>query len=170
MLWRGMEDESNSVTQIRGLKTRAVPHTDLHWDIYVRSRWPLSACAVQFWHFTISAGAKCQPSVLVLADLASGNDPDFLQSEESAPVVLTELSPETWCETNLLCSLQEFQQSIKMSSFSKSELNILLFVASEFLSTIVQKAELHFIWNQILLSSTNALAELVLIWWINSIF
>lgn len=66
MLWRGMEDESSSVTQITGLKTRAVPHTDLHWDIDVRSRWPLSACAVQSWHFTISAGAKCQPFVLVL--------------------------------------------------------------------------------------------------------
>lgn len=41
-------------------------HTDLHWDINVSNRWPLPACAVWFWHFTISTGAKCQPSVLVL--------------------------------------------------------------------------------------------------------
>lgn len=78
-----------------------------------------------------SANSLCYFQV----DLASGSHPGFLQSEESAPVVPDELSPETWCGTNLLlCSSGKFQLKIKIS-FCKSELSSLLSGTSELWNT-----------------------------------
>lgn len=65
----------------------------------------------------LSANSLCYFQV----DLASGSHPGFLQSEESAPVVPDELSPGTWCGTNLLlCSSGKFQLKIKISFWKVS--------------------------------------------------
>lgn len=131
MLWRQNNGESQGCPSAPRAGKQGWLQADLHCNISVGSRWPLSAGAVLFWHQVPSAYA---PSYFQV-DLASGRGPGFLQSEESAPVVSDELSAGTWCGTNLLlCSSGKFQLSIKIS-LSKSDLSSLLSGTSELCNT-----------------------------------